>query len=413
VDNNGNDSQLCTAGSVWALDKDGVCKSAGDVIFNIQPTDGNLSGQLFGDIIFSTTYTITATSPLVISTAAPVTIMAIQECRGDDCGAQKLAFATIAGSFISNTTNYSVIIDTGSMYWTRVASSRWGKLTSFDDRADFTSTDTIRMDFTLIRSGGLRGVVKFPNGNNFKPMWSDNGGGYWMDIDLDGQTVDVRDGTGLDEYGEFYFPNVAPGVYNISIRPRGDDFIWPPVELNGVTVTQDVITNVKLQLTDGLFVKPQIFGLPTVSTPAWHYAVIAVESGEQMNQKLVTELFFDKPKYSIAYSTTTGWETISMEPGQYDFYLTLGATYEPEGDDGGPDDEYRPQSFFSFANFIGRVKNKGIKKDDDNPNIGTLAQPIAINILGAIGQEQIGGELIGDKLFTESDYERVFANFEN
>jgi carboxypeptidase family protein len=406
---NGN---LCTAGSVWALDKDGICKSAGDVIFNIQPTAGNSAGQLFGDIIFSTTYTITAANPLVISTASPITIMAIQECRDGDCGAQNLAFATLAGLFVSNTTNYSVVIDTGSMYWTKVASSLWGKLTSFDDRADFSSTDTVRMDFTLVRSGGLRGSVKFPNGNNFKPLWSNDGSGYWMDIELDGVSVDVGDGTGLDEYGEFYFPNIAPGVYNLSIRPQGDGFIWPPVELNGVTVAQDAITEVKLQLTDGLFVKPQIFGLPTVSTPAWSYNVIAVESGEQMNQKLVTKLFFDKPKYSIAYSTSTGWDTISMEPGQYDFYLTLGATYDP-GDDDENCSDCGPESYNSFANFIGRVKNKGIKKDDDNPNIGTLAQPIAINILGAIGQEQIGGELIGDRVFTADDYERIFANFDN
>jgi len=405
---NGN---LCTAGSVWSLDKDGVCKSAGDVIFNIQPTAGNAAGRIFGDIIFSTTYTITASHPLIISTAAPITIMAIEECH-DNCGAQKLAFATLAGSFISNTTNYDMVIDTSSMYWTRVASDRWGKLQSFDDRADFTSTDTVRMDFTLVRSGGLRGVVKFPNGNNFKPMWSNNDSGYWMDIDLDGVTVDVRDGTGLDEYGEFYFPNIAPGVYNLSIRPRGDDFIWPPLELDGVTVTQDNITEVKLQLTDGLFVKPQIFSLPTISTPTWHYAVIAVESGSQMNQKLVTELFFDKPQYSIAYSTTTGWETISMEPGQYDFYLTLGSNYDPGGDEG---DEGRVESYQQFANFIGRTKNKGIKKDDENPNMGTKDQPIDIVILegGMVGQEQIGGELIGDRIFTAPDYERIFANFEN
>ncbi|MCG2726033.1 MAG: carboxypeptidase regulatory-like domain-containing protein [Elusimicrobia bacterium] len=402
--------QLCSAGKVWALDKDGICKSAGNVIFNIQPTAGNSAGRIFGDIIFSTTYTVTALNPLVISTAAPITIMAIQECH-ENCGTQKIAFASIAGSFTSNTTNYSVILDTATQYWTRVASDRWGKLTSFDDRADFTSTDTVRMDFTLVRSGGLRGVVKFPNGNNFKPNWANgdenNLNAYWLDIELDGKDVDVRDGTGLDEYGEFYFPNVAPGIYNIKTRPRGAGFMWPPVKLEDVTVTQDNITEVKLNLTNGLFVKPQIFGLPAVSTPTWGYSVIAVPSGEQMNQKLVTELFFDSPKYEIDYSTTTGWETISMEPGQYDFYLILGAGYEPMGD------EKTEESYHQFANFIGRVKNKGIKKDSDNPNIGAAAQPIAINILGAIGQEQIGGNLIGDRIFTAPDYERIFANFES
>ncbi|MBU2573204.1 MAG: carboxypeptidase regulatory-like domain-containing protein, partial [Elusimicrobia bacterium] len=213
------------------------------------------------------------------------------------------------------------------------------------------------------------------------------------------------DGKNVDENGGFEFPNLAPGAYRLTMEPRGAGFVWAPASLDSVSVAEGKTTEIKLQLEKGLAVKPQIYGLPEISTPTWGYSIIGVESGEEMTQKKITDLFFSEPKYSFEYSTTTGWSTMYMPSGQYDFYLLMDSKYDPGGGDEGR------QSFQQFANFIGRIKGMAVQKSETNPNIGTAAQPIAINILGAVGQAQIAGTVQGSKMFTAADLERMFANF--
>ena len=133
---------------------------------------------------------------------------------------------------------------------------------------------------------------------------------------MQGVNVDVSEGKNVDENGEFDLPNLAPGTYKVTLRPHGLGFIWAPVTMDGVSVAEGRTTEVKLQLENGIAVRPQIIGLPAVSTSSWGYFVIGVESGEKMTQKKVTELFFSEPKYSFDYSTTTGWSTKYMPPGQ-------------------------------------------------------------------------------------------------
>ncbi|MCM2266857.1 MAG: carboxypeptidase regulatory-like domain-containing protein [Elusimicrobiales bacterium] len=402
-------SSVCTPGKVWVLDRNGACLAANNLQFNMAATGGNTLGTLYGNLTFVTTYTVTETSPLEIPASSPVVVMAIQDCDGGCDGARQLGFTPFSGRLTSNTTSYSIALSSGTDYWVKIYASDWGMLSSFNDGAQFTSTDTIRMDFTLTRSGGLRGQVKFPDGSNFKPSCSSNGCAYSADIEARGKTVQFSDGTGTDDYGAFEFPNVPPGTYEIYLKPRGDDFRWPPMELEGVSVTAGKTTEVKLTLQDGLVVQPQIFGLPEISTPAWTYTVLGVPSGFPMNQRNITELFFDQPQYYFNYSTTTAsWDKKYMVPGQYDFYLVVGANYNPSGGDGD-----RPQSFYQFANFIGQVRGVTVKKSDSNPNIGTLAQPIQINVLGSVGQGVMAGHVTGSRIFVDQDFDKMFANFDS
>ncbi|MEK6536059.1 MAG: carboxypeptidase-like regulatory domain-containing protein, partial [Actinomycetota bacterium] len=228
------------------------------------------------------------------------------------------------------------------------------------------------------------------------------------DIAVRGQNVEFSQGTGLDEFGAFEFPNLAPGKYDVRGEPRGAGFRWPPAAMDGVSVVVGQTTQVKLQLAEGMVVQPQIFGLPALSTAAWSYKVIGVPSGFTMNQKNITELFFREPLYYFNYSTTTAsWDKKYMIPGQYDFYLVIGANYAP-GPGKGPD---RPESYYQFANFIGAARNVSIQKSNSNPNLGLYDQPVPINILGSIGQGQFGGRVTGNKIFSDADFEKIFANF--
>jgi hypothetical protein len=397
----------CRPGRVWVINSSGSCVTAGNVVFNIIPEGANNGGQLYGNVTFVTTYTITANTPLVISTSSPLTLMAQESCR-DGCQNNQMSFSSLAGTFVSNTTSYSMVLSTGVTYNTRIFSSNWAQANSFkSELSPSVAVPSVRQDFSVVRAGALRGSIRKPDGTNFKPVWGDEDSptSYWTDVVVQGQNVDTNEDRQLDEYGEFDFPNLSPGTYEVYLRPSGAGFVWAPAR-QVVTVSEGRTTEVKLQLENGLAVRPQIFGLPEISTASWGYNIIGVPSGTEMNQKTVTELFFSDPEYSFRYSTSTGWATKYMPPGQYDFYLLLGANYDPGGG------ENNTVSYQLFANFIGRAKGVAVQKSDTNPNIGTAEQPIAINILGSIGQGSISGTIQGANMFTDPDLDRMFANFE-
>jgi len=399
----------CRPGRTWVLNSSGTCVTAGSVVFNIVPEGGNDAGRLYGKLTFITTYTVTENTPLVISTSAPLTLMAQQSCN-NGCQNTQMGFTSLAGTFNTNTTNYAILLSTGVTYYPRVFSSAWAKASTFDSEVSpTTESPSVRQDMSVVRSGGVHGVLKFPDGSNFKPVWGDGPTSYSLNLEIRGVNVDVSEGKSPDENGEFDFPNLAPGTYKIITRPQGGGFIWAPPIVESLSVTEGRTTEVKMQLETGLAVKPQIFGLPAVSTAAWGYFIIGVESGEEMTQKKISDLFFNEPKYSFDYSTSTGWGTKYMPAGQYDFYLMLGSKYEPAK--GGGSSSENPESYHQFANFIGRVKGMSVQKDASNPAIGTAAQPIAINILGATGQANISGTVNGSKVFTPPDLERMFGNF--
>lgn len=400
-------NNACRPGRVWVVNSSGSCVTAGNVAFNIVPEGGNIAGRLWGNVTFVTTYTVTSSNPLVISTASPLTIMAQQQCRDGDCGNQQMGFTSLAGTFLTNTTSYSITLSTGFTYYPRLFSTAWARASSFDSSVDLASTDTFRQDISVLKGGGLRGVLKFPDGSNFKQSCSNSGCAWSADIEIRGVNVDVGDGRNVDDYGEFEFPNLAPGNYKVSVRPRGSAFVWAPAVLENVAVVEGRTTEVKLQLEEGLAVKPNIVGLPSVSTSSWRYVVISVPSGTEMNQKTVTELFFSKTEYGFDYSTSTGWSTMYMAPGQYDFYLLLASQYDPC--DGGGE---CVQSFQQFGNFIGRLKGKSIQKDNSNPSVGTGSQPIGVEILGSVGQAGLAGTVVGENIFTAPDFEKIFSNFD-
>ncbi|MDT8287182.1 MAG: carboxypeptidase regulatory-like domain-containing protein, partial [Elusimicrobiales bacterium] len=130
----------------------------------------------------------------------------------------------------------------------------------------------------------------------------------------------------------------------------------------------------------------------------------------EMNQKEITTMFFSDPKYAFEYSTSTGWSSMWMPQGQYDFYLMLAARYCDEAEhceeDGGV-------NYAQFGNFIGRARGVSVQKSDDNPNLGTAAQPIPVNILGSIGTGVATGRVSGERFFTARDFDKLFANFDS
>ena len=399
----------CANGKVWMLSAtDGSCRAAvypgTPLVLNIEPPAGESRiGRIYGDLVFVTTYTVTEQSPLLISTAAPVTVMAMANCEGS-CSNTQMGFVTLSGAYTVNTATYSISLATGTNYDVKLVSTEWGLTSSFDMDVDLQSTDTARVNFTVGRAGKLTGNILLPSGASYRPnlVSEDDPAFHSMYITIKGQQMDVFEKTMPDENGEFEFPNIAPGSYDLALVPRGDGFSWPPLTMEGITVASGRTTQVKPQLGEGLVVQPQIVGLPEQSTPTWRYLMIPVESGTEMNQKKVSELFFAEDSFAFGYATATAtWDKKYMQPGQYDFYLVLRAQYNP-GSEG---------SFSQFGNFIGKIKGVTIQRSEANPGLGSYAQPISVSILGAIGQGVFNGTLTGAKVFTENDCQRFFGNF--
>ena len=214
----------CAPGRAWKLlALSGVCQGSGDVNFNIMPQGQNDYATLSGSVTFVTTYPVTALNPLVISTVTPVTVMAMQECGGD-CLNRSMGFAVLSGTYTVNSATYSITLSTGVSYYTRITSSEWGEVSSFDDRADFRSTVTtsVVMNFVVTKAGSMKGVVKAPDGSNYKPAYNlPEEQRHSINIEVRGQNVNVSEGWNVDDYGAFEFPNLAPGLYTVSMRPQG------------------------------------------------------------------------------------------------------------------------------------------------------------------------------------------------
>lgn len=392
----------CTAGLAWVLDSSGTCKGVQPYVFNIQGNT-NATGSITGYVTFATTYTVTPSNTFVISKSSAIIIMAQEQCDSD-CQTRKMGLTAISGTLDSNTTAYSIIVASGSSYWSRVISNEWGNASSFGGDIDLTSTTTARMDFSLVKSGSLSCKVKLPDGSLYNPP---QGIGSPLNINVTGKNVSAQEGESINNYGNAKFPNLPAGTYNVSLAPNTTSFFWPVQTLENVNIVAGRNTDLTFNLETGLAVKPNIFGLPEISTAAWSYLVIPLPSGTQMNQQKITDLFFGQDQFAFNYSTATGWETKYMSPGQYDFYLLLGTKFDC-GKPGG--------SCSQFANFIGKEKNVPInvtaQQAKVNPNLGTMAQPLSVEILGSIGQDSIAGHVRGTKIFTDSDYAKIFAAFD-
>ncbi|HCC47129.1 MAG TPA: hypothetical protein DEQ38_03295 [Elusimicrobia bacterium] len=403
----------CAKGRAWKLNaQTGACQSlaSGEISFNIMPPSQNDYAVMSGSVTFVTSFTVTTANPLIISTMAPITVMAQQECSGDCSGNMSMGFAVISGTYTVNYATYSITLSTGVSYYTRVTSNEWGEVSSFKDRADFRSTMTtsVRMNFVVTKAGRLTGVVKMPDGSNYKPNYTQDQALYHrMDINVSGQNVSVSEGWNVDDYGAFEFPNLAPGLYTITMRPQGQGFRWAAPVVRDIAVVAGKTTQVTLKLENGLYVQPQIIGLPDISTPTWHYVMLPVPTGTEMNQTKITDMFFGEDIFAFDYSTTTQtWDKKIMQVGQYDFYLMMVARYSPEG--GGSD----PISFDQFSNFIGKVKAYNVQRNDSTPNLGTEFQPLPVNVLGSLGQDTFEGTIAGERLYTDADLDRIFSNME-
>jgi hypothetical protein len=396
----------CKSGEVWILDSSGTCKGIMPYAFDIGDETIMTDSKLSGNLIFATTYTITAQTPLVISFQSPIMVVLEEDCY-DKCNNRSIFTSTpIYGSFYSNSVPYEINAisqknNNNVKYHLNIVSDKWAKANSFDNEVIF-DTSTIVRDIKLTPAGKFIAKLKKPDGSFFIPRYEPNAGD--IRIHFRGIDVDYDWGGNLDwETGLFELPNVPGGRYRMNVTYKSTTTVYSPIEIEDIIIKPGQTTEIVANLKEGLFVKPQIYGIPQLPSPKYGYAVLAVESGKKMNRELLNSLLFSEPKYFFNYDTTTqNWSMMPMEEGVYDFYFVLYSHYEPDFHNGEP-------NFEQFVNFIGKQKGVQIKKDENNPSLGSVNQPIPVSIMGTIGNKEIKGWIKGNNVFTERDYQRIFA----
>ena len=399
-------STFVAPGTAIIYNYSGTALSSGPVVVNFSGTSSASTATIAGTITFNTAEIISASNKLVIPSTAPVTLMAVQDCR-DSCSNMtlKMGLTSIHGEYASASVPYSMSVSSGYVYHLTLPSAEWAITTSFDRNADFTTGDSsTTLNLTLTKAGALRGQIKKPDGSIYMPNWGveTSTDTRWFEVKVDGVNIDYDEGTGMQEDGTYNFSNVAPGTYNVTLLPKGAGNYYPPIKKEKVMVSVGKTTEANFTLDNALAVQPVTGALPAISTESWSYSVIAMPASLSLNQKTITDLFFSDPMYSFTYSTATAsWSTKWMAPGAYNFYLCLSTVFEPSSG---------KKSYDQFANFIGQLKNFTIDRSPSDALLGTASKPILLSISGTTGTASIGGTVVGENIFTDRDLEKIFMS---
>ncbi|MEF3280588.1 MAG: carboxypeptidase regulatory-like domain-containing protein [Elusimicrobiota bacterium] len=380
---------LCTSGKVWILDSSGTCKGISPYTF-----------ELAKPIVENATLKLSVKYDVIGSTDTAATILIAEDKPSDD---KIKKFVRLPSGLVSGTTSYIIHLTSNTRYYFEIISDKWANRGMFDS-FDFTSTDTVSGEIVLTRAGKLKGKVIKPDGSVLMPR-CETQGCKWPRIYINSLDKSYNESTDfwVDEYSEpiFEFPNIPAGKYNLSFQMEG----YPISSIENVSVEAGKTTEVKFNLMEGLVVQPNITSLPSST---YYYAILAMPSGFEMKWKNINDLLFNEEageKYLIGYDKDSlSFENKYLSSGKYDFYLVLASKFNPG------DDNEDPQSFRSFINFIGREKNKVIQKDPQNPNYGTVSQPVSdFNLYGSIGKSSLSGKITGKNIFKEGDFNKIFS----
>lgn len=388
---------ICTPGKVWILNSSGTCLGITPYTFDISQT-----------IEKNATLNLSVKYDVIGATDTQATVLIEEECSGEYCSDSKRVRVLIplSSNLTSGTTNYVINLTSGTQYHLDLLSNKWAFKTTFDF-LNFTTTDTINSEIILTRAGGLR--VKFlkPDGSVFIPMCNYSGC-RWPRIYLRNIETGYNYNTdfwvdGNDPNPVFEIPNLVPGRYSLMFVTQD----YPPSFKDDVFIEAGKITDIRIKLQEGLFVKPNITSLAQPTT-SYNYYILSLPSGFEMKRKNINNLLFAEDsgeKYVIRYDTISqSFEQKLLNIGIYDFYLVVASRYVPYPHNN------ETVSYRSFISFIGVEKGKSIQKDLQNPDYGSVQTPISnFSIYGSIGKSTLSGKIKGKNLVTEKDYGKIFA----
>ncbi len=378
-------------------------------------TQAAQSGLISGTITFDV-----PGESVVISSMDAIMIFAYEQNTG---GWEQMRFFTAITGTVSRQVTYSIGVMPEKKYWVELRSRNWGVVDRMDTNADLTGKTALTgLNFKLVPSGTVKGIVRQPDGNIFKKK---SGQGFEERIELNAQGINTKSwGWGeVNDKGNFEISGLAPGLYRIDTKngkytfsttsgQTGSPLEWPDTWVDGVRVKAGSETYLEIQLKNGALVSPKTPSLPPVAAapapyqkPYTQYGIIKFSSSEGATRDAFAQ-FMGGPEgfeRSVAFkydqSSSDPWDGARrILPGRYDFYLSRVDLFTA----GNKDTFMQPNAHFCVT-FISNLKNVEINYDALKPNATSYLEFES----GTLGQSVLTGKVKGGEMFTQEDVDII------
>jgi len=315
--------------------------------------------------------------------------------------------------------DFTINIPPGCNYQLRVLSNRYGLLreAGSDIEIDLRSVSSVTLPpFKMFSGGIIKGTVRLPNGQLFKPTSEKETNEKRIDIEVQGVSVQCGDRVEVSENGSFQTNALVPGIYRLKTQGKGPGYTYAQVTIDNVVVSDGKDTNVEIKLAEGIRCKPAIAGtLPTL-TADYGLMIIGLDAGTVLDPTNFTKLIMFEPPIQFFYAyedwnrdgqrewgwgTKDGETSVFLSAGKYDFYLMVGAN-SPETENGKQE---------MFVTFLTTSKNITIDKNFLTGPANAQYVPINITCPSLDKTGAITGKITGTNIFREQDVKIFAQNF--
>ena len=359
-------------------------------------------------------------------------------------------FETVSGT--GTDFPFEITVEAGKKYRMNIRSlyygeslkmGQWDQLDNIDFTGDRTTFDI--GELAVAPAGQVRGYVRKPDGNYFRPVYKlieDDANDYkvelGMEVVADGITVDSWDDAEVHDDGSFLLTGLLPGEYHL--KTRTGLWVEPKEKLNEelgkvpwadtrreITVRASTEpARINLNLERGINIKPE--GISVDLTPgATHYfskeeecwetgdvrregmiGFFALKKDTQLTPKTLKSFFMGGSEFfdiGFGYNPDSdeffAGETFEkrVAPGEFDFY-------------GGAIREYDPETDQDDMNMLFLSRRRGVTVSEDLAEYIEQEGPVQeINIPDLeLGSVELTGHIAGDHIITKEDLPAIKAN---
>ncbi len=322
-------------------------------------------------------------------------------------------FKSISGS--QTVFPFELNVENNKKYRVEINGSKYGVIWEKglkDIRADLTipATYYVLPEILVTSAGAIKGIVKKPNGEIFKPIYEKDKH-LGIDIEAQGKSVVSLGRSKIYIDGTFSIEGLFPGTYRLITKSTSTNISieWTDGILDNVVVNASTKpTNVVIYLREGLNVLPQVDMQNVLTSGATTYfvdadensyiSIMGVKTGEKLNPDNLKKVIMDEPEIGLGWHPVDGWLPSKIPTGKYDFYTGAIREYSPEAGIGDP-----MGIFFSCK--------KGVTIDESLITGTTQFISLPEAVIGS-SDTVLTGTISGSKIFTQENMFVIKNNFD-
>lgn len=340
---------------------------------------------------------------------SPGSTVTVEYCYKDD---PVTDFKSINGSGTSFP--FELYVEDNKKYRVEINGSKYGVIWEKglkDIRADLTipATYYVLPEILVTSAGAIKGIVKKPNGEIFKPVYEQDK--YLiMGILAKGKSVNSLSVGKVYKDGTFSIKGLLPGTYCLITKSTSTNILveWADGILDNVAVKASTKpVKVVIHLRDIINVLPDANMSSVLTSGATTYfvndkgsciGIMGIPSGEKLNQDNLKKVLMDDPEIVFLWYPGYGWLSSKVPPGKYDLYTRAIREYSPEAGIGDP-----MGIFFSCK--------KGVPIDESLITGTTQFISLPEPVIGS-ADTVLTGTVAGSKIFTPENMLVIKNNFD-